>query len=870
MADGSLPKEGLHNALEQVPNAPAHKAESIDAALAEGRIDRLQEAMATAADLAAKELDSVSEAARVADDPEAAAVNQEIAQADAVARQQLDAAQAEARQEIDQATKDVAVSPQVDAMGAMEGDSVETVKIGGEAAPEKPAQEQVAVPVGEQIKKIDSLAEGAKQRMRELYQSLMKMKESGGELDEKELEVYKQMVDNDQVLNDFVEAMQMEFRNDQNEGSVRARAAQFASEFALGARSQMAYAEALARKPVPPPAVETTPAAASPKETPKEAPKTAPTSETKKAAKEEVGGPSPERLRLDKEKAVFQRLRQIDGLVEQASQSPNRDISALMALREQIDALHAQNVVDWDALKDAGGVQNEALNDLQSHMVDVMNTLDAVLAEQDPTMQTQHIDRLGRLRKQGASDVSTLEQYFIEEDQKQTIAEHQKNMESRRIMFEELTGQVDMLMSSFKAANFQAGPDQIRTLRKLMAKTHPDTNGNDEGMTRVYKVLSSLKMAFEGDQSAWKNPRGGSLELEFSELKKELGVRGEESDQTEEELQATAKATERPVTTPVPSGENEPNPVYDEAAETARRMDAMESLLTKKVRKVEAAFDEVLASGDEKKIEGASGLLKELYGQRMKDVTKEINAYYKLPASERTKKSEKKIAIMLYEEELLGAQMDAHEQKVRLGALQREKVKVDEEVGSLQKQLEALKTSDSGLLLGARSSMNAIDLARADAAPAVSAPNAEALSASLKAALAKQADLAAKIGLGAAALSQIYAGIDRIVKLRAKAQEELEGMSEDKKKEKIEMVYKDVANDNAYGNSDSRVQSDHFDLSGKPGGKEGSGSKTDSWFEKIGDVVAEAMHGDESSIQGAKNLLSQAGRAITAPSKKAA
>lgn len=852
MADGSLPHEAVQGIPEQVPQVPSHKAESVDAALAEGRMDRLQEAVHTAADVAAKELAAMSQAAQIADDPEAAAANQEIAQADLAARQQLDAAKAEASQELEQ-TEQVAVSPKVDVAGALEGDSVKTV-------------EQSVLPVGEQIKKIDGLAEQAKSRMHELYQTLMKMKASGGELDEKELEVYKEMVDNDAVLNGFVEAMQLEFQNDQNEGSVRARAAQYASEFALGARSQLAYAEAIASRPKQEPVPNRpAPQPGQPPEAKRAAERPRPASST-----ESVDAKPVDQTRLGREQAVFQRLKRIDALVDQVSQSPDMDVARLMALREQVDVLHAENVKDWDELKEVGGPQNEALNDLQSHMVDVMQALDAVLAEQGGPMQTRHVERLSRLRKQGGGDVQTLETYFAEEETKQKEAAHEKDMEARRVVFEELAGQVDQLFSSFKASNMQAGPDEIRTLRKLMAKTHPDTHPNDEGVARLYNVLSRLKMAFEGDANSWKNPRGGSLEADFLALKKELGVKGEEPSQTEEEIAATAQATESPIPQPQTNGEEGPNPVPDEAAYAERRIGAMESLLGKKIRKVEANFEEVLASGDDKKIEAAFGLLQDVYKKRMVEVTKDINEYYKTPAAKRTPRSEKNAALMLYEEELLGAQMDAHTQKVELARLEREKTVIDAEVVSLQQQLEAAGRIDAGLLLPPRPSLNAVPNPDA-AATMPAASNAEALAASLQAALGKQADLAAKIGLGTAALATIYAGIDRIVSLHAKAQKELEAMPKDAKvKEgKIEMIYKDAENDNAYGNNDSRVQSDAFDLSGRPGSGEKGGSKSDGWFEKIGDVVAEAMHGDESSIQGAKQLLNQVGRAVTS-NKKAA
>jgi hypothetical protein len=243
----------------------------------------------------------------------------------------------------------------------------------------------------------------------------------------------------------------------------------------------------------------------------------------------------------------------------------------------------------------------------------------------------------------------------------------------------------------------------------------------------------------------------------------------------------------------------------------------------------------------------------------MGDVTKEINAYYKKPSSERTPKSQKRIQILEYEEELLGAQMDGHQKKRELSALQREKAVIDRDVEALQRRLEGLKVVDSGLVLGPKPSTSP-DLAVADAAAPVEvvAGSAE-LQGLLQTALGKQAELAAKIGLSSAALAGIYAGISRIMKARTKALEEMKALKDEKK---LEMISKVATESDVSGNHDVRVKD--ADAPRESGGG-GGGGHEQSWFVQAGDMIAMAMHGDEASIDKAKQLFNR-----TIGNKKAA
>jgi hypothetical protein len=207
----------------------------------------------------------------------------------------------------------------------------------------------------------------------------------------------------------------------------------------------------------------------------------------------------------------------------------------------------------------------------------------------------------------------------------------------------------------------------------------------------------------------------------------------------------------------------------------------------------------------------------------------------------------------------VGAQMDGHQKKRELSALQREKAVIDRDVEALQRRLEGLKVVDSGLVLGPKPSTSP-DLAVADAAAPVEvvAGSAE-LQGLLQTALGKQAELAAKIGLSSAALAGIYAGISRIMKARTKALEEMKALKDEKK---LEMISKVATESDVSGNHDVRVKD--ADAPRESGGG-GGGGHEQSWFVQAGDMIAMAMHGDEASIDKAKQLFNR-----TIGNKKAA
>ena len=844
MADGLLPNGEHLSTNEQLPQLPRQPKQSLDQLIAEGRMDHLKEALATEASTAKKELAQLSQAAKTEDDPEAEATNQEVAAFDAEADAQIQDAKKQAEAEIEEVVKpvDVPLTQQAGVVESLEGESVKTEKVDAVAEPtptEKPSEKSeeraeekkeeprvvpeskkeepqvdekpkmpdlnphfeaalnlmadfkqnqfqagpselrklvklmaavhpdrfpgvpaVAAFAGllgrlkmafggdaqawegyeadfqkmkqevsgseaypspeEQLRSLEQSAESAKQRMRELYESLMKMKESGGELDQEELAEYIRSLDEDAVLNAFVQKMQSEFRNTKNTDATRARAAQLAEEFARGARAQVAYAEGIV----------------TPKQKPAEAPSAKPP---------EAEAPKPreaseaEKKKHALEKQVFARLHQMDALVDRILTDKSLNESDRVALRDQLEGMQHENVQDWDELSQSKIEKNEALFDMQQRMTDTLYSLDQYLAENDPGAKALLEKQIQGFRQESALEEPGMRSYFAERDE-------------------------------------------------------------------------------------------------------EFGVSAEAPKKTVEKV--------------------------DEEAEAQRRMGVMEELLTGKIRKVEAAYDEVLESGDEAQIEACSALLQRLYTERMADLTKDINAYYRKKPGERNEKTEKQVGIWLYEEELLGAQMDANVKKREVADLKRQKQVVDAEVSDLQALIDRSIPTGPNLQLAGAPTVVAGGLARPEmglAAPmalgevrAEAKPmSAEEAKKKLEIALSKQVEIAAKIGLASVALGEMYRQMDRIVKARAKDLADLEKMNAESKKKKKEIflqVGSEAANDNAsMTNQDARVEEKEYKIASGEG--RGSGGHGAGWFEKAGDVVFMAMHGDEQAISAASRFF---------------
>lgn len=847
MADGLLPN-GEHlstnEQLPQLPQLPQQPKQSLDQLIAEGRMDHLKEALATEASTAKKELAQLSQAAKTEGDPEAEATNQEVAAFDAEADAQIQDAKKQAEAEIEGVIQpvDIAITQQAGVLESLEGESVKTEKVEaavGPASTEKPSEKSEAKveekkeeprvvpeekkeesPVAEkpkmpdlnphfeaalnlmadfkqnqfqagpselrklvklmaavhpdrfpgvpavaafagllgrlkmafggdaqawegyeadfqkmrqevsgsetypspeeQLRSLEQSAESAKQRMRELYESLMKMKESGGELDQEELADYIRALDEDAMLNAFVQKMQSEFRNTKNSDATRARAAQLADEFARGARAQVAYAEGIV----------------TPKQKPAEAPPAA-SSEAETSKSREVSEAEKKKHALEKQ--VFARLHQMDALVDRILTDKSLNETDRVGLRDQLEGMQHDNVKDWDELSQAKIEKNEALFDMQQRMTDTLYSLDQYLAENDPGAKALLEKQIQGFRQESALEEPGMRAYFAERDQ-------------------------------------------------------------------------------------------------------EFGVSAEAPQKTVEKV--------------------------DEAAEAERRMGVMEELLTGKIRKVEAAYDEVLESGDAAQIDACSALLQRLYTERMADLTKDINAYYRKKPGERNAKTEKQVGIWLYEEELLGAQMDANVKKREVADLKRQKQVVDAEVSDLQAFIDRSIPTASNLQLAgapsvagglARPEMGlatpmALGEVRAEAKPL----NTEEAKKKLEIALSKQVEIAAKIGLASVALGEMYRQMDRIVKARAKDLADLEKMNAEPKTKKKEIFLQvgEAANDNASSmtNQDARVEEKEYKIASGEG-RGGGGGHGPGWFEKAGDVVFMAMHGDEQAISAASRFF---------------
>lgn len=115
------------------------------------------------------------------------------------------------------------------------------------------------------------------------------------------------------------------------------------------------------------------------------------------------------------------------------------------------------------------------------------------------------------------------------------------SIEGHADVFTDATQALERLVADFAANQQHATPDMVKRLRDLMVKMHPDKFPQDPRVASFASLLGRLKMAFGGDASAWKNPRGGGT---FEEDVRALTAKGSsvETDATEVEAPSTALA----------------------------------------------------------------------------------------------------------------------------------------------------------------------------------------------------------------------------------------------------------------------------------------------------------------------------------------
>ncbi len=565
--------------------------------------------------------------------------------------------------------------------------------------------------------------------------------------------------------------------------------------------------------------------------------------------------PSPAEIKK-LEQDVASRLQQMDQLAFQIMKGDGLDDVAKMGLREQLEAMQQENVLGWDALSESGSPRNEALSDMQQRTTDMLHVLDQMLAENDPAKVQEYTQQIVGLRALNAVDRESHQKQVLEDaaQEKESIenAPILEKIAERNATLIGLMNQAEGLMESFKKNGLKAGPDEVRALRKLMVQAHPDKHPGDIGMENFFKNLGSLKMAFEGDMNSWKNPRGVSLEVDFANFRKDIGVDPvAENDERVAEEPAPLKAEVTAEAIPQPEKREiaGPNEIVNEKAENEQMLGTLEEIMSEKIRKVEAAFDEVLEEGDEAKIAAAALLMKTLYRGHMEGITKGINVFYKIPAGQRGKMDKKKNEIAEYNEELLGAQMDVHREKADLAKYKRMKIAVDAEVLNLEKQIKEFKPAVGANLLNAAATTDKMVLAPDAAGISIEIP-AE-LTAQLDQALHRQKEFTQEISLRQGALDSLNTNIARIIALRLKSLGELKTMQDEPA---LEMVDKGLEMSTT-ANLDTEYQEQDYDVAEGAAAPE---KYKEGWFEKIGDVVAEAMHGDQASIHGAEKLISEA------------
>ncbi|MCC7357612.1 hypothetical protein IT408_03860 [Candidatus Uhrbacteria bacterium] len=759
MADTlSSPSPAEHSpvpAVEQIPQAPSKLKESLDESIAEGRIDYLKESLGAEATSAQKEMTHLSESAKVDNDPDALEMNQEVTSIDQEAEEKIRQAKLQAEQEIDsvlmlpEAKKDEPVS-----------DLTESTKLDSTEAPVvKPTTE---LAVESEVEEVSSVEE-EEQQAKDIATSKEKEQEihtetSTDQSKEKESTDFDRHLTEAQSLIDDFKKSNFQAGPNELRRLKKLMVAAHPDRFPGAPETATAFASLIGR------------------------------------LKMIFGGDTRSWRGFE---ADFEALKQkMSSEKKEApkatSESHTEKQSDTEEKQESAESSHAESS------------EQESSESAESSVEKQMRTLERSAESAKLRMRELYDDLMKMKESGGELDESELEAY-------------KQMLDSDEV----LNAFVEKMQSEFN-------------------------NPKNDASVRARAAQYAIDFA-----------QGARAQLAHAE-----GIVNKPKTKVQEQTAAHSSVTpESPVATEK-TGEKAEE--FDEKAETERRMGVMSELLSEKILKVEAAFDEVLESGDEERIEESTQLLTSLYSERMSILTNDINAYYRKKPSERTPKSEKQVGIWLYEEELLGAQMDANLKKREIAALKREKQVIDLEVSDLQALIDKSMPKSADIQLAeapTQALVLASDVPSAETKKDTAAP--EDLAKKLQNAIVKQTEIAAKIGLATEALGSMYRDIDRIVKARAKDIEELQKMEDGKKKDKkIDMIRKDANNLDNLENRDSKVKDTEY----KPENTGGGGAHGPGWFEQAGDMVALAMHGDEEMFSAANKLFTRA----TSSHKKAA
>ncbi len=395
-------------------------------------------------------------------------------------------------------------------------------------------------------------------------------------------------------------------------------------------------------------------------------------------------------------------------------------------------------------------------------IVALKKSIEALQSDPDPKVQ----EAVGKKYAEFFDGAQSIDG-FIKEQMQKAVGSRKKEQaaagaekkEKGPEVYEAMAGELEALMGSYVLNKNQAGPTELKMLKALMLKSHPDRNQGDEKMASFYTILSKMKMAFGGDERSWSMGPGKSLEDELKAWKKMAGFAAAGA-----AAGAAAEAVgEQPSAAP---GEKKANEEETKKAESAaekkeqrkpRLHEAFSEFLSPEIVQMQGQFDGQLDAGKEKE---AGDILKHLdLGLNIAQQQNQFETLKleKIPVGERSSAQELRLEQLGHEKEMLAFQQQLNQKQFELMNLTSEKAAVDALV-------EELTPEDAGPAPAGAPQLGEASVT-ALAAPGEAMPAGKAEK--LMAALAKQKELAEKLAATGIAIAGLIDAIDKLAKLRA-------------------------------------------------------------------------------------------------------
>lgn len=409
--------------------------------------------------------------------------------------------------------------------------------------------------------------------------------------------------------------------------------------------------------------------------------------------------------------------------------------------------------------------------------------------------------------------------------------------------------ELDTLVADYKAKNNQADPDMVKRLRNLMARAHPDKMKDDPKAAQFSSMLGRLKMAFGGDASSWKNPRGGSFEEDFAAFKEE-GAHVEAP--KGEAPGAVADAAE--VGTP-----------KTEAPEAKKESEAAQTPTAEvpSDEGIEAAAERAFESEDEKNIKAVLEDINGRMDERVAARTQELNALYAKP--DRGEADQARIDALEYANGIDRKRKDLRKEQFEFIRLKKKQEEIDERIAAVQLELKPYEGAQDQNLLAVTA-----EAGRSEQALAVTDKRQE-LQAALATLVAEREAITKQMEHRLDRITDLKETMEKLAELmeRAKSQGEAseEKESEEKEEEPTEEVEEESADSLVPGGGTVSAEGAR-----KPGQER---KEKTSWLEKAVDYAAAPFEkwldftfDPKASSQATIGMIERWGKELGATRKK--